>query len=53
MKKIYFFSLIIVILALSIFLYIKSKTLNIGIIANFSGDETFTMKDIISTVNLF
>lgn len=47
------FSLILIIILFSIFLFFKSQTLKIGIIANFSGDETFTMQDIINTTSLF
>ncbi|GAB6190098.1 hypothetical protein JCM30566_18410 [Marinitoga arctica] len=53
MKKFYLFSLILIILLISLFLFYKNNVLKIGIIANFSGDETFTMVDIKNAVNLF
>ena len=53
MKKFYTFFLIGIILIIAIFIFIKNQTLKVGIIGNFSGDETFTMKDVIDSTTLF
>ncbi|SHE66288.1 substrate-binding protein [Marinitoga hydrogenitolerans DSM 16785] len=49
-KKTFFISFMVVII---VTIYIINKPIKIGIIGNFSGDETFTTQDVVRSVNLF
>ncbi|KLO22269.1 ABC transporter substrate-binding protein [Marinitoga sp. 1155] len=50
MKKNFIFIFILIFI---LFFYIIKSPLKIGIIGNFSGDETFSMEDIVKAVNTF
>ncbi|KLO23828.1 hypothetical protein X275_01950 [Marinitoga sp. 1197] len=50
MKKIFLFLFILIFI---LFFYVIKSPLKIGIIGNFSGDETFSMEDIVKAVNTF